>query len=196
MTTAIRGRTRQRHEGVPGACGCTAIRTATPTNIGAKRWYAVNNEPRKEARGEPWRTPVYKPRRIPYALPNTHFEPSQARRDAAWDVSIFGVSPPVQQPAFILFFASDMLYSSAIRAVLEIVIFSSLLMGGKMPRRTNQFQQLIHAIHLQLSKDVKVGKCHFVGHLPDGNTITCHGELSRDSANWEQDLDVTYTRKH
>lgn len=30
----------------------------------------------------------------------------------------------------------------------------------------------------------------------DGNTITCHGELSRDSANWEQDLDVTYTRKH
>jgi hypothetical protein len=29
----------------------------------------------------------------------------------------------------------------------------------------------------------------------DGNTITCHGELSRDGSNWEQDLDVTYTRK-
>jgi len=29
----------------------------------------------------------------------------------------------------------------------------------------------------------------------DGNTIPCHGELSRDSSNWEQDLDVTYTRK-
>lgn len=29
----------------------------------------------------------------------------------------------------------------------------------------------------------------------DGKTISCHGELSRDSANWEQDLDVTYTRK-
>jgi hypothetical protein len=30
----------------------------------------------------------------------------------------------------------------------------------------------------------------------DGNTITCHGELSRDGSHWEQDLDVTYTRKH
>ncbi len=29
----------------------------------------------------------------------------------------------------------------------------------------------------------------------DGNIITCHGELSRDDSNWEQDLDVTYTRK-
>jgi len=29
----------------------------------------------------------------------------------------------------------------------------------------------------------------------DGNTITCHGELSYDGSNWEQDLDVTYTRK-
>jgi hypothetical protein len=29
----------------------------------------------------------------------------------------------------------------------------------------------------------------------DGNTITWHGELSRDGSNWEQDLDVTYTRK-
>ncbi len=29
----------------------------------------------------------------------------------------------------------------------------------------------------------------------DGNTITCHGELSRDESTWEQDLDVTYTRK-
>jgi hypothetical protein len=29
----------------------------------------------------------------------------------------------------------------------------------------------------------------------DGNTITCHGELSRDGSNWEQDLGVTYTRK-
>ncbi len=29
----------------------------------------------------------------------------------------------------------------------------------------------------------------------DGNTITVHGELSRDGANWERDLDVTYTRK-
>jgi hypothetical protein len=28
----------------------------------------------------------------------------------------------------------------------------------------------------------------------DGNTITCHGELSRDGEYWEQDLDVTYTR--
>ncbi len=31
---------------------------------------------------------------------------------------------------------------------------------------------------------------------PDGNTITVHGELSRDGANWEQDLDVSYTRKN
>jgi hypothetical protein len=29
----------------------------------------------------------------------------------------------------------------------------------------------------------------------DGNTITCQGELSRDGSMWEQDLDVTYTRK-
>lgn len=29
----------------------------------------------------------------------------------------------------------------------------------------------------------------------DGNTITWHGELLRDGSNWEQDLDVTYTRK-
>ncbi len=29
----------------------------------------------------------------------------------------------------------------------------------------------------------------------DGNTITWHGELSRDGSNWEQDLNVTYTRK-
>lgn len=29
----------------------------------------------------------------------------------------------------------------------------------------------------------------------DGNTITVHGALSRDGSAWEQDLDVTYTRK-
>jgi hypothetical protein len=29
----------------------------------------------------------------------------------------------------------------------------------------------------------------------DGNTITCHGELSRDGSNWEPDLSVTYRRK-
>ncbi len=29
----------------------------------------------------------------------------------------------------------------------------------------------------------------------DGNTITVHGELSRDGTHWEQDLDVTYTRE-
>lgn len=29
----------------------------------------------------------------------------------------------------------------------------------------------------------------------DGNTITVHGELSRDGSNWEQDLDVRYTRQ-
>ena len=29
----------------------------------------------------------------------------------------------------------------------------------------------------------------------DGNTIVVHGELSRDGSQWEQDLDVTYTRK-
>ena len=29
----------------------------------------------------------------------------------------------------------------------------------------------------------------------DGNTITWHGELSRDGSTWEQDLSVTYTRK-
>ncbi len=29
----------------------------------------------------------------------------------------------------------------------------------------------------------------------DGNTITVHGELSRDGSNWQQDLDLTYTRK-
>jgi len=30
----------------------------------------------------------------------------------------------------------------------------------------------------------------------DGNTITSHGELSRDGSNWEQDLDVAYKRKN
>ena len=29
----------------------------------------------------------------------------------------------------------------------------------------------------------------------DGNSITSHGELSRDGATWEEDLSVTYTRK-
>ncbi len=29
----------------------------------------------------------------------------------------------------------------------------------------------------------------------DRNTITCHGELLRDGSHWEQDLNVTYTRK-
>ena len=29
----------------------------------------------------------------------------------------------------------------------------------------------------------------------DENTITVHGELSRDGEHWEQDLDVTYTRE-
>jgi hypothetical protein len=29
----------------------------------------------------------------------------------------------------------------------------------------------------------------------DGHTITWRGELSRDGSNWEQDLDVIYTRK-
>jgi Tol biopolymer transport system component len=29
----------------------------------------------------------------------------------------------------------------------------------------------------------------------DGNTIACHGKLSRDGSRWVQDLDVTYTRK-
>jgi|SRR5579872_523561 len=29
----------------------------------------------------------------------------------------------------------------------------------------------------------------------DGNTIVAHGALSRDGTTWEQDLDVTYTRK-
>ncbi|HET7418767.1 MAG TPA: hypothetical protein VFL27_00130, partial [Candidatus Dormibacteraeota bacterium] len=29
----------------------------------------------------------------------------------------------------------------------------------------------------------------------DGRTIKVHGELSRDGSSWEQDLDVTYTRK-
>lgn len=29
----------------------------------------------------------------------------------------------------------------------------------------------------------------------DGNTITWHGELSRDGSNWEQDLNVMYTRQ-
>jgi hypothetical protein len=29
----------------------------------------------------------------------------------------------------------------------------------------------------------------------DGNTITSHGELSRDGSNWERDLDVTYTKE-
>jgi hypothetical protein len=30
----------------------------------------------------------------------------------------------------------------------------------------------------------------------DGNTITCHGEISHDGSTWEGDLNVTYTRKH
>ena len=29
----------------------------------------------------------------------------------------------------------------------------------------------------------------------DSNTIVCHGELSRDGSSWEQDLDVTFTRR-
>jgi hypothetical protein len=29
----------------------------------------------------------------------------------------------------------------------------------------------------------------------DGNTITTHGEMSRDGSTWEKDLSVTYTRK-
>lgn len=29
----------------------------------------------------------------------------------------------------------------------------------------------------------------------DGNTITSKGELSRDGATWEQDLELTYTRE-
>ena len=29
----------------------------------------------------------------------------------------------------------------------------------------------------------------------DGNTITCHGELSRDGSHWEPDLAVRYTKK-
>jgi len=29
----------------------------------------------------------------------------------------------------------------------------------------------------------------------DGNSISSHGELSRDGSTWEQDLGVTYTRK-
>jgi hypothetical protein len=66
------------------------------------------------------------------------------------------------------FFAADMLDSSAIRAVLEIVISINLLMGGKMPRRTNQFQQLIHAIHLQLSKGVKVTESKFLRNCVTG----------------------------
>jgi hypothetical protein len=28
----------------------------------------------------------------------------------------------------------------------------------------------------------------------DRNTITVHGELSKDGSNWEQDLDLIYTR--
>lgn len=28
----------------------------------------------------------------------------------------------------------------------------------------------------------------------EGDSITVHGELSRDGSNWEQDLDVTYVR--
>jgi hypothetical protein len=36
---------------------------------------------------------------------------------------------------------------------------------------------------------------HMTGRFSvEGNTITVHGELSRDGATWEQDLDVTYTR--
>ena len=29
----------------------------------------------------------------------------------------------------------------------------------------------------------------------DGNMITVHGELSRDGSHWEQDLDITYTKR-
>lgn len=29
----------------------------------------------------------------------------------------------------------------------------------------------------------------------DGNSITCHGEVSRDGSTWEQDLEVSYTRQ-
>jgi hypothetical protein len=29
----------------------------------------------------------------------------------------------------------------------------------------------------------------------DANTITVHGELARDASHWEQDLNVTYTKK-
>jgi hypothetical protein len=37
---------------------------------------------------------------------------------------------------------------------------------------------------------------HMTGTLSsDGNTITWHGELSRDGSTWEQDLDVTFRRK-
>jgi hypothetical protein len=49
--------------------GCTATRTATPTNDSNIEQYVVKNEPRKEARGAHRRTPANKPRRIPYALP-------------------------------------------------------------------------------------------------------------------------------
>ena len=42
-----------------------------------------------------------------FGLPNTHFDPSQARPEAAWGVSVFGVSPPVQQ-----------LYSNALSIIL------------------------------------------------------------------------------
>lgn len=33
------------------------------------------------------------------------------------------------------------------------------------------------------------------GRLKEGGRIEVHGQLSRDGTNWEQDLDVTYTRK-
>src|SRR5205085_11150005 len=54
--------------------------------------------------------------RLPYALPNTHFDPSQASREAAWDVSLFGDSPPVQQ-----------LYSNALSIILRYGIKNSSL---------------------------------------------------------------------
>src|SRR6266702_3526550 len=55
--------------------GCTATRTATPTNISNIEQSAVNNGTRKEARGAHRRTSANKPRRIPYALPHKNFDP-------------------------------------------------------------------------------------------------------------------------
>lgn len=45
-------------------------------------------------------------------------------------------------------------------------------------------------------RDVSGFSQHMIGTFSDdGNTFTSHGELSRNGSNWEQDLDVTYTRK-